>query len=74
MKGRKKPHFYAAEHLQLNHYYTRSAAELEQKINRGPNLDAKRHAYRRKVMRTVTQIEAHTVEDRRALNFLARVF
>jgi hypothetical protein len=74
LKGRKKPHFYAAEHLQLNHYYTRSAAELEQKINRGPNLDAKRHAYRRKVMRTVTQIEAHTVEDRRALNFLARVF
>lgn len=72
-KGRTQPHFYAAEHLQLNHYYTRSAAELEQKINRGPNLDAKRHAYRRKVMRTVAQIEAHTVEDRRAVDFLARV-
>lgn len=73
LKARRQPHFYAAEHLQLNHYYTRSAAELEQKINRGPNLEAKRQDYRRKVMRTVAQIETHTVEDTRALNFLARV-
>jgi len=70
---RSQPSFYAAEHLQLNHYYTRSASELEQKIGRGPNLEAKRRAYRRKVMRTVARIEAQTLEDRRALNFLERV-
>ncbi|MDI9406762.1 MAG: glycosyltransferase family 92 protein [Chitinophagaceae bacterium] len=65
--------FYSADHLQLNHYYTRSAEELEQKISRGPNLDAKRQAYRRKVMRTVGRIEAETVLDQRAIAFLDRV-
>jgi len=70
---RKRPDFYSAVHLQLNHYYTRSANELEQKIGRGPNLEAKRQAYRRKVMRTVARIEAHTLEDRQALTFLERV-
>ncbi len=70
---RHRASFYAADHLQLNHYYTRSSEELEQKIGRGPNLEAKRQAYRRKVMRTVTRIEAHTLEDNLALNFLDRV-
>lgn len=70
---RRQASFYAAEHLQLNHYYTRSSEELEEKIGRGPNLDAKRDAYRRKVMRTVARIEAATQEDQRALRFLARV-
>jgi hypothetical protein len=39
---REKPGFYSAAHLQLNHYYTRSEAELAAKIGRGPNLAAKR--------------------------------
>jgi hypothetical protein len=72
LRERQRPGFYAADHLQLNHYYTRSSAELEQKISRGPNLDAKRRAYRRKVMRTVTRIEASCVDDRRAIAFLER--
>ena len=72
VKQRHKSLFYSAEHLQLNHYYTRSKEELEQKISRGPNLEAKRQDYRRKVMRTVTRIEAHTREDRQAINFLER--
>jgi len=70
---RRLASFYAADHLQLNHYYTRSSEELEEKIGRGPNLDAKRDAYRRKVMRTVARIETATQEDQRALRFLARV-
>ena len=41
-KEREKPGFYSAAHLQLNHYYTRSEAELAAKIGRGPNLAAKR--------------------------------
>ena len=72
VKQRHKSVFYSAEHLQLNHYYTRSKEELEQKISRGPNLEAKRQDYRRKVMRTVTRIEAHIREDRQAINFLER--
>ena len=35
---RARPGFYSADHLQLNHYYTRSEAELAAKIGRGPNL------------------------------------
>ncbi len=73
LQQRRKPAFYSAEHLQLNHYYTRSHSELEEKIGRGPNLDAKRKAYRRKVMRTVTRIEASTVDDHRAFSFLERL-
>jgi hypothetical protein len=72
LSQRHRAGFYAADHLQLNHYYTRSNAELEQKISRGPNLDAKRRAYRRKVMRTVSRIEASCVDDRRAIAFLER--
>jgi hypothetical protein len=69
---RRRPAFYSADHLQLNHYYTRSAAELEEKIRRGPNLPAKAAAYRRKVMRTVNRIEREVVEDDAALRFLER--
>jgi len=73
LQERSLPHFYAADHLQLNHYYTRSSAELEEKIGRGPNLEAKRQAYRRKVMRTVARIEADTVKDRKALDILSKM-
>ena len=68
-----RPGFYSADHLQLNHYYTRSEAELAAKIGRGPNLTAKRSEYERKVRRTVANIEADEVEDRAALDYLARI-
>ncbi len=72
-KDRERPRFYSADHLQLNHYYTRSEAELAAKIGRGPNLAAKREEYERKVRRTVANIEAREVEDRAALDYLARI-
>lgn len=72
-KGRARPGFYSADHLQLNHYYTRSEAELAAKIGRGPNLVAKSPEYERKVRRTVANIEADEVEDRAALDYLARI-
>ncbi len=72
-KERARPGFYSAEHLQLNHYYTRSEAELAAKIGRGPNLVAKSPEYARKVRRTVANIEADEVEDRAALDYLARI-
>jgi hypothetical protein len=71
--GRSRPEFYSADHLQLNHYYTGSDVELAAKIGRGPNLEGKRSAYARKVMRTVENIEAHEVEDRVAIDYLARI-
>jgi hypothetical protein len=72
-RERERPGFYSAAHLQLNHYYTRSEEELAAKIGRGPNLAAKRSEYERKVRRTVENIEADEVEDRAALDYLARI-
>ncbi len=72
-REREKPGFYSADHLQLNHYYARSEAELAAKIGRGPNLAGKAPAYERKVRRTLANIEAETVEDRAALDYLARM-
>lgn len=71
--ARNTPGFYSADHLQLNHYYTRSESELAAKIGRGPNLAAKRSEYERKVRRTVANIEAAEVEDRAAVDYLARI-
>ncbi|MCU0621190.1 MAG: glycosyltransferase family 92 protein [Gemmatimonadales bacterium] len=70
---RDRPGFYSVEHLQLNHYYTRSEQELAEKIARGPNLHAKRPEYERKVRRTVANIEAVEVEDHAALAYLERI-
>ncbi|PTW47199.1 glycosyltransferase family 92 protein [Rhodovulum kholense] len=71
-KGRADPAFYSADHLQLNHYYTRSEQELAAKIARGSNqsVEARRHAAR--VRRNVANIEAREVEDLCGPDFLAR--
>ena len=64
--------FYSADRIQLNHYYTRSDAELQAKIARGPNLTTPDADHLRRVMRKVQAIEAEEVEDRSAVEFLAR--
>ncbi|MCE8440141.1 glycosyltransferase family 92 protein [Rhodovulum sulfidophilum] len=71
-KGRADPAFYSADHLQLNHYYTRSEQELAAKIARGSNqsVEARRHADR--IRRNVANIEGSEVEDCSAPDFLAR--
>jgi hypothetical protein len=71
--GREKPGFYSSERIQLNHYYTRSEAELSAKIGRGPNLRAKAGEYERKVRRTVENIEREEVVDQVALDYMARI-
>lgn len=58
--------------LQLNHYYTRSNAELQAKIGRGSNKSVQADKHIARVMRIVTAIEAETVEDRTAIAFLTR--
>jgi hypothetical protein len=70
---REYPGFYSTVRIQLNHYYTRSEEELARKIGRGPNLQAKKSEYERKVRRTVENIEASEVSDQTALNFMARI-
>ncbi|PTQ70208.1 glycosyltransferase family 92 protein [Celeribacter persicus] len=60
---RKKPGFYSADHIQLNHYYTRSNSELQAKIARGSNMTQNEADHMRRVMRKVDQIEAESVED-----------
>ncbi len=73
LERRRLPEFYSADYLQLNHYYSRSEAELAAKVGRGPNLASKAPEYRRKVLRTVANIEKAQVEDRAALEYLARL-
>ena len=51
----------------------RERFELEAKVGRGPNLASKAPEYRRKVLRTVANIEREQVEDRAALEYLARI-
>ncbi len=71
--GRETRAFYSADHIQLNHYYTRSDAELRAKIARGPNLTTPDADHLRRVMRKVAHIEAGEIEDRSAPEFLARI-
>ncbi len=72
LSARSSAAFYSNDFIQLNHYYTRSEAELAAKIARGSNqtVAAARHAAR--VRRNVANIEAHEVEDRSAIAFLER--
>ncbi|MEI4485255.1 glycosyltransferase family 92 protein [Frigidibacter sp. MR17.14] len=72
-QGREAQAFYSADRIQLNHYYTRSDAELRAKIARGPNLTTPDADHLRRVMRKVENIEAGEIEDRSALDFLARI-
>lgn len=70
---RNQAAFYSTAAIQLNHYYTRSRQDLEEKMARGPNLLAKAGEYRRKVLRTVQSIEADTMTDTLARD-LAQTF
>ena len=67
--SRRDPAFLSTARVQLNHYYTRSAADLEAKLSRGSNLADP--AYRRRVMRTVSAIERDEVEDSVAVDWWA---
>jgi hypothetical protein len=63
LRARDSRAFYSADHIQLNHYYTRSDAELQAKIARGPNLTTPDADHLRRVMRKVAAIEADAIED-----------
>lgn len=71
-RARSDRAFYSREAIQLNHYYTRSNAELQAKINRGSNKTVTAQKHLKRVMRIVEAIETDTAEDTTALDFLAR--
>jgi Glycosyltransferase family 92 len=70
--GRESRAFYSTDRIQLNHYYTRSDAELQAKIARGPNLTTPDTDHLRRVMRKVAAIETDEVEDRLAVEYMSR--
>ncbi|MDZ7617015.1 MAG: glycosyltransferase family 92 protein [Patescibacteria group bacterium] len=63
--------FYSADHLQLNHYYTRSEAEVAEKVQRG-HMNGDDQRYLRKVRQVMECLDRETVEDRTVLEFLDR--
>lgn len=71
LRRRASRSFYSAQRIQLNHYYSRSDAELRAKIARGPNLTTPESDHLRRVMRKVVAMEASEVEDRLALEYWA---
>ncbi len=73
LSARKSASFYSVEHIQLNHYYTRSEEELAAKIARGSNQTVEQARHEARVRRNVANIEAQEVEDRSALEFLERI-
>lgn len=70
LSRRKARPFYAADRIQLNHYYTRSDAELQAKIRRGSNMTQVEADHVRRVMRNVEATEASEVVDLRARDWL----
>ncbi|MBC6427941.1 MAG: glycosyltransferase family 92 protein [Cellvibrionales bacterium] len=68
-KLRRTRGFVSCENIQLNHYYTKSRQELEERLARGGVCGADGAAYRQMIMPLVEQIERSTVEDLAAANF-----
>ncbi len=72
-KDRSNRAFYSRAAIQLNHYYTRSNAELQAKINRGSNKTVQAQKHLARVMRIVAEIETDMVEDSLARDLAARL-
>ena len=71
-KSRPRPDFLSDAALQLNHYYTRSRAELHEKLTKGAVSDSPLDRRGRKIEEKLVIIENTATEDRAALDFLAR--
>jgi hypothetical protein len=72
-KVRKHKSFYSSENLQLNHYYTKSIEEFEEKIRRGPVSPAARNVHELRLRTALQSIEADVVEDRQIMDFADRI-
>jgi len=63
--------FYSADILQLNHYYSKSEAELRDKLARGSASPISGRHYSELVRETVANIEKKTVQDLSMAEFVA---
>ena len=70
-KDRDGPGFVSAKALQLNHYYTRSRQELNEKLKKQAVSDASPDSRNPKILQKAKMIEATAVNDRSAVKFLA---
>lgn len=64
--------YITSQGIQLNHYFTRSRVEFQAKIDRGAANERSDELNRARVLRHAEAIERETVEDLRAIEFLAR--
>jgi hypothetical protein len=71
-RGRKKAGFYSSRFLQLNHYYSKSAEELEHKIRRGSASPTPSQRLESRIRNGMASIESDVVEDRAMIDFLDR--
>lgn len=71
-RNRKRPEFYSARNLQLNHYYSKSEEELRAKLARGPASPGPRSRYEERVLIAVQNIESDQIEDRAMIEFIDR--
>lgn len=69
---RFSPEFLSGDKLQLNHYYTRSASELDAKLKRGSNYPIDERRYAARVMSRVARMETDTIEDRALLDLRSK--
>ena len=70
--ARRSRAYLTSEAIQLNHYFTRSRAELQAKIDRGGANQPNFERNRARILRHAEATERETVEDRTAIEFLAR--
>ena len=71
-KDREKETFLSDSALQLNHYYTRSRSDLEAKLTKGAVSASPIDRRNNEVLEKVAIIENTAVEDRCAIEFLAK--
>lgn len=71
-KSRHRGTFISDAALQLNHYYTRSHAELSLKLSKGAVSDSALDRRAEKVREKLALIEETAIEDRSAISFLER--
>jgi hypothetical protein len=71
-KSRKMPAFYSSENLQLNHYYTKSIEEFEEKIRKGSVSPQAQETVEHRRRTALESIDTDVIEDRQIIEFLDR--
>jgi hypothetical protein len=73
LSKRNDPKFISRKNIQLNHYYTRSILEIEEKLGKGDACGFSRSEREPKVLKKLELIESSLIDDLSAIKFLERV-